>query len=86
MSVGISEFVSQGELIEGVVKYRYTDFIVNEIAQDGEVVKPVKFVPQKPAEKKPAEEEKKEAVNIELTEEQEKRLKELLKEDDFLNF
>jgi hypothetical protein len=36
--IGIKEFMKKGELIKGAYKYRYTDFIVNELDKEGQVV------------------------------------------------
>jgi len=36
--IGITELLSTGTQIKGAYKYRYSDFIVNEIDTNGEVV------------------------------------------------
>jgi len=36
--VGITEFISKGNPIPAVTKFMLTDFIVNEISEDGNVV------------------------------------------------
>ncbi len=62
---------------------RYSDFIVNEITPDGQVVKPPKRDPKavKVEEVKPNEPEK-----IELTQEQEEVFKRTLNGNDFTKF
>lgn len=37
--VGITEFVSSHEGFDGIIKYRYSDFLVNEISTDGKIVR-----------------------------------------------
>jgi hypothetical protein len=38
IDIGITHFISKGEEIKGAYKYKYSDFIVNEITPEGEVV------------------------------------------------
>lgn len=36
--VGITEFLSNHDGFDGIIKYRYSDFLVNEISSDGSIV------------------------------------------------
>lgn len=37
-SVGISSFLQEGKKIDCLFKYRFADFVVNEISQDGTII------------------------------------------------
>ncbi|CAF5186772.1 unnamed protein product, partial [Rotaria magnacalcarata] len=37
-TVGITQFLSNHEGFDGIIKYRYSDFLVNEISSDGVVI------------------------------------------------
>jgi hypothetical protein len=90
--VGITEFILPGDPIYAVIKYRYryinlrvsrySDFIVNEITLDGQIVKPVKFEDTSLV----MEEEKKEEENIKIQKEHEEILTKLLGLEEFIKF
>jgi len=81
--VGITEFLSEGKQILSRFKYRFTDFLVNEITSDGQVVKP----PPKRDPNAKLQEEKKpepEPESLELKPEAEAALRKVLSPDDFV--
>lgn len=81
-NVGITEYQSEGKSIKVVTKYRYTDFLVNEIDLKGEIVKPVRLTEYNQA----AEEKKDQDEEIKISEENAKALKTVMGQEEFENF
>jgi len=84
-SVGITEFMSEDNVeIKCTVKHRYSDFIVNEIDEQGNVV----WFPKGPQDLSAFEKPQEDAANIDasIPEGSLAKLKELLSEEDFTNF
>jgi tRNA pseudouridine13 synthase len=87
--VGISEFLSPAVPFTAVIKHRYTDFVVNEINLNGEVVwppkKPVKMeIEHKEAPPKKAEPAEK--IPIEISNDADQQLLKLLTAEDHTSF
>ncbi|XP_061825352.2 pseudouridylate synthase 7 homolog [Nerophis lumbriciformis] len=77
VDVGICKYVSDHQGFSGILKERYSDFVVNEISKEGKIVHLDDLTIPKEAQEEATEEEKPPTESDILTEEQKKQLGDL---------